>query len=314
MSVAEVAKRHYRRMQRIKAAAVAVVRREWRKLPPGDIDTAFARSVGPQVMAGLILAQLAAARESDSYVAEVVHELLDRDNRTAPRVGAINPDSFAYAAADGRDLDTLLYLPVARTQIALRRGASMPEALAIGENLLSQIVATETVDAGRTADGVAVVARPQLAGYIRMLTPPSCARCVVLAGKFYRWNDGFERHPNCDCLHIPANEDALDDLRTDPRAAVLAGQTVGLSKADTQAIRDGADVGQVVNSRRGMYTAGGRKFTTEGVTRRGFAAGRFKKQTGRGIRQRLRPEQIYLEAHGDRDEALRLLRLHGYLI
>jgi hypothetical protein len=34
-------------------------------------------------------------------------------------------------------------------------------------------------------------------GYIRLLTPPSCARCVILAGRFYRWSDGFKRHPNC---------------------------------------------------------------------------------------------------------------------
>jgi hypothetical protein len=153
-----------------------------------------------------------------------------------------------------------------------------------------------------------------VAGYIRMMTPPSCARCAVLAGRFYRWNDGFQRHPLCDCLHIPATEDAPDDSRTDPRAAVLAGEVTDISKAEERAIRDGADVGQVVNSRRGMYEAGGRKFTTEGTTRRGFAAAKFRQQSGRRIRQRLRPEQIYREANGNRTEALRLLNLHGYIV
>jgi hypothetical protein len=47
-----------------------------------------------------------------------------------------------------------------------------------------------------------------------------------------------------------------------------------------------------------MVTADGRLYTTE-------AAGR---------RPRLMPEQIYREAHGDRGEAIRLLRLHGYLM
>src|SRR5690606_23965723 len=33
--------------------------------------------------------------------------------------------------------------------------------------------------------------------YVRMLTPPSCSRCTVLAGRWYRKNAGFARHPGC---------------------------------------------------------------------------------------------------------------------
>jgi hypothetical protein len=53
---------------------------------------------------------------------------------------------------------------------------------------------------------------------------------------------------------------------------------------------------KVVNARRGMHTADGRLYTTE-------AAGR---------RPRLMPEQIFRDAR-DRDDAIRLLRLHGYI-
>lgn len=54
---------------------------------------------------------------------------------------------------------------------------------------------------------------------------------------------------------------------------------------------------RVVNANRGLYVAAdGRRFTTE-------AAGR---------RPRLMPDQIFRDANG-RDDALRLLRLHGYL-
>lgn len=314
MTVAEVAVQHYATTSAIQSAAVAAARAQWARLPTSyyELQQAYLDEIGPQILAVLILAQLAEAEESDSYVAAILAELIGQDD--PQRQGVIDPDGFAYTAADGRDLDTLLYLPVARAQIALRQGAPPAEALKIGEDILSQIIATETRDASRTADGVAIAARPRVTGYVRMLTPPSCARCAVLAGQFYRWNDGFMRHPNCDCIHIPATEDDIDDARTDPRAAVLAGNVVGLSKAEDKAIRDGADVGQVVNSRRGMYTAGGRKFTTEGTTRRGFAAARFRQQTGRKIRQRLRPEQIYREANGNREEALRLLHLHGYIV
>ncbi len=69
-------------------------------------------------------------------------------------------------------------------------------------------------------------------------------------------------------------------------------------KAGAEAIRAGADIGSVVNARRGMYTAaGGRLYTRSGATR---------------TRRRMMPEQIVREAT-DRDDTLRLLRLHGYL-
>lgn len=58
---------------------------------------------------------------------------------------------------------------------------------------------------------------------------------------------------------------------------------------------------QVVNSRRGMHTAGGRSLTRESTTRRGLA------RPGR-----LMPEEIYRIA-GSREEAISLLRQHGYL-
>lgn len=59
---------------------------------------------------------------------------------------------------------------------------------------------------------------------------------------------------------------------------------------------------QVVNARRGMYTAGGRSLTRTSTTRFGTAPGR----------QRLMPEQIYEQA-GSRDQAVDLLRRNGYL-
>lgn len=314
MTVQDVALGHYATTLAIQTAAVRAAQREWAKMPesgaPADLQEAYVSKIGPAILAILILAQLSAAEESDGYLGDILAALV-----SAPEApwAKINPTGFAYEAADGRPLDTLLLEPLITTQAALTRGASPATALATGGLQLGRIVSTEVRDASRTADQVALVARPQVSGYIRMLTPPSCARCVVLAGRFYRWNAGFQRHPNCDCIHVPATEDVLDraDSLTDPRAAVLAGEVQGLSKAEEQAIRDGADVAQVVNSRRGMYTAGGRKFTTEGTSRRGFAAGRLRSTTGR---QRLRPESIYKVADGDRDEALRLLKLHGYLI
>jgi hypothetical protein len=88
----------------------------------------------------------------------------------------------------------------------------------------------------------------------------------------------------------------------------------GLSKADTRAIlEDGADVSQVINAHRGLYTAdayGVRvKATQEGVTKRALAGSRFDSKRS----PRLRPESIYQIAK-DREDALRLLRRFGYLL
>jgi hypothetical protein len=130
---------------------------------------------------------------------------------------------------------------------------------------------------------------------------------VILAGRFYRYSSGFERHPQCDCVNIPTREDVAGDYTTDPKLAFEQGRVKGLSRADEQAIRDGADMSQVVNAHSGMYIAGHRKLTRSGTTRSGTAGRRL------GGATREMPEQIYRDATS-RDNALELLRQHGYLL
>lgn len=102
------------------------------------------------------------------------------------------------------------------------------------------------------------------------------------------------------------------------------------TKAGAQAIRDGADMGQVVNARRGMYPVqkpGSVKWlaTREGTSRRGHASWQMHKaglgdyvKTKDGSRyrrlnaQRLMPETIY-EVARDPEDAVRLLRMYGYI-
>lgn len=100
---------------------------------------------------------------------------------------------------------------------------------------------------------------------------------------------------------MPADEASADDLRTDPKAyfdsLTAAEQDETFTKGGAEAIRAGASINKVVNASRGLYVAGGKQYTTE-------AAGR---------RPRITPDQIMADAKGDRDEAVRLLRLHGYL-
>ena len=180
---------------------------------------------------------------------------------------------------------------------------------------VEQLIASEIQDAARAAAQVEMNARPDWQNYVRVLNPPSCKRCVVLAGRIYRDLEGFKRHPGCDCQHWPVQdwEEAHDaGLVSSPREAFEKGMIRDLTEAETQAIKDGADITKVINSAQGISTADlfGRrvKVTNYGTTRR--SAWRKANPT---LLVRLRPESIYRIADGDRAEALRLLRLYGYL-
>ena len=157
---------------------------------------------------------------------------------------------------------------------------------------VGRLVGSLVQDAGRAAESVAATARPRV-GHVRYLSPPSCSRCAVLAGRFYRHSTGFQRHPGCDCVMVPTQQDAAPDLVADPTDLVREGKVTGLSKADLRAVRDGADLGKVVNVRR--YAAG----LTE--------SGRVLARAGK-----LTPEGIYRLASSQAD-AVAMLRRFGYL-
>lgn len=323
-------------MRGITLATLLSARKVWDRLGSGDWDVAW-RTLGQQLTALLVASQIAAGRRASGYVDAVVSEL----NLPDATEGHVSPNGLAGVASDGRPLASLLYEPVIAARMAgAAYGLDTEQALSVGRRHLDRIVTTQVADAGRAAESVATVVRPKITGYVRMLTPPSCGRCAILAGRWYRWNAGFERHPGCDCRSIPASEDVAGDLRTDPKLAFERGQVRGLSKADAKAIADGADPAQVVNAHRGMSTAQvyGKtvKITTEGTTSRGLAGQRLgrlqREQAGfatritrngpemRSVTQRrsqvprLRPESIYKAANGDRDEAIRLLRRFGFVI
>lgn len=297
MAVEQIAMAHYRRQVALARRTAEEAAQLWAAIDRVAIAASWLAQL-PRAVAVVGSAQAIAAASAGSYL----DDLLQAYEKPPGSAGRVNVRALSGIASDGRELQALLQQPRISALTAIGQGASPARALAVGRLNLDMIVRTQIADAGRVADGIALTARRQLGGYVRMLSPPSCSRCVILAGKRYRWNTGFLRHPRCDCRHIPAPDDAADDLRTDPAAYFKSlsrlEQDRAFTAAGAQALREGADVGRVVNARRGMYTAGGRQFTHE-------VAGR---------RARLMPEQIYREAKGDRDEAIRLLRLHGYLI
>ena len=336
--VPQAAADHYLRQQRLTVATVAAVRRVWNRMGD-DFDRSWG-TVGPQAVLLTTAAQFRAAREAVAYVPAVLAETGQPDDPE----GETTVRAIVGTASDGRPLPSLLYGAVTTAKAAVANN-DPDSALERGGRWLDMAVQTQIADAARNAISVAITARPTITGYVRMLNPPSCSRCAILAGKWFRWNTGFARHPRCDCRHIPSSESLADGLTTDPRryfdSLTETQQNRIFTSGGAQAIRDGADIGQVVNARRGMSTTviGGRtvRITTEGVTRRGSAGRRLIEARGsqrvraetvtrrtvhgnqervvhreraRGVR--LMPEQIY-EVAQDRADAIRLLRINGFL-
>lgn len=279
MSAELIALDHYRARLRLALAAATAARRLWAQVDAGRLAASW-RLLLPRLLVVLAGAQQAAAQAADGYVDEVLGE----QGVDADAAGRVDPAALAGIASDGRALDSLLMSPAFGVLIAVGAGASQSRALAGGLASLDMIVRTQVADAGRAADQVALVARPQATGYVRMMVGRTCSRCAILAGRRYRWNAGFNRHPRCDCIHIPAREDSADDLRTDPKAYFnslnAAEQDRIFTKAGAEAIRLGADPAQVVNARRGaagLSPAGARITAEEArLLREGRATGRLE--------------------------------------
>lgn len=156
-----------------------------------------------------------------------------------------------------------------------------------------QLTKTLVANAASTATTVDLGRRPFATGHIRSLSPPSCPRCAILAGRVYRYSQGFQRHPRCDCMMTLTTLRDGQSLVGDPMQAFRDGQIRGLSLADTQAINLGADISQVVNVRR---KAAGLSDGSAVLTRAG----------------RLTPHAI-MRASATREEVIDLLRKFGYV-
>lgn len=234
----------------------------------------------------------ASVRAALPYTDSVLSETLV----TAPATGALVPARFIRDAPDGRDMLSLLDQSIVVTKSAIAGGETVAGALAVGGSWLTGTTLTVLADTRRQVYHADIIQRPGL-GYARMLNPPSCSRCAILAGKWYAWNRGFLRHPRCDCIHIPSPESMAEDFTTDPteyfNSLSKEQQDKYFTKTGARAIRDGADVSRVTNvNQRGLATAKGAK--------------RY------GTPSRMTVDDIYRTA-GTRANAIRMLRDEGYV-
>jgi len=311
-------------------AALAALMRSWRRMSD-DFDASWP-ILAPQMLQIIDLAQERVTAGALAYIPAV---LTETGQRLYGPAYDIEPTTLVGSTGDGRPTETLLYGGVTHAKQAIAEGAPVTTALAAGGQFLTTAMGTVLSDTGRTAEKMAGHSR-RVTGYVRMLTPPSCGRCVVLAGSWTSAGTAFRRHPRCDCRNIPQAEATADDVTVgvegylsslDDRALAKA---LG-SKANAQAFRDGADPIQIINAYRQKAQPAqifNRRiqYTLEGTTRRGLAyramhaagvtGGAARRSVGdryfSALNVRLMPETIYARAR-NRDEALQMLRDYGWI-
>lgn len=317
-TAADLSADRYRAVAQVQHALVTQVQRIWRGLSPATIASDLEGPAGAAILQATAAGQLTVAQGAQAFVAGAMAE----QGGTAVAEAALTAAAFAGVAPDGGLLETLLFLPAVGVQSRLAEGLTAQEAMLGGLVDMAMYTATAVADAARTADQVAMVADRQVVAYTRVVTLPACGRCIVLAGQQYPYSEGFQRHPRCDCRTVPLREADWAGVQSPDElvASMSEAQRRRVFGSDgARAIGHGADIGQVVNARRGMSVSG--LATSEGTTRRGLygrraAGGGTVRYPGdryaRASAPRLTPQQIFRQAAGRREQ-IALLRRYGYI-
>ncbi|MBR8638599.1 hypothetical protein KEF29_03115 [Streptomyces tuirus] len=292
-----------------------------------SVEADLLGQAGAEIVDSVVAGQLSVADAAQAYIAAQ----MAAQGGSALAEATLVASAFAGIAPDGGPLETLLFLPAIGVRRRLAAGMPPEEAMLGGLADMARYASTSVADAARSADQVSMAANRSCVAYVRIVQLPACARCIILSGRMYTYSEGFLRHPLCDCETIPLREREWPGVPT-PKQLFDRMSTDQQRKAFTvdgaRAIRAGADVGQVVNARRGMSTAHmfGRDLvvTSEGTTKRGLFGSRMRRAGGEFVKRpgerysrltapRLTPEEIFRVTDG-RDEQLRLLRRNGYLL
>lgn len=334
----------YQRRLDLQNIVVTRTQNLWNRIPFEDLDGGWGQ-LSPAIVQAVTNGQQASATLTDPYVTA-----MSRASGFQEIPSVTDPRLYAGVAPDGRELEPLLYGAVTSTKTAIKQGLQF-EALLAGASFLAAAVKTAMADMGRMADQTLSIGRGYKS-YVRSVSPNACARCAILAG-IYSSAVAFQRHPNCQCIAVPVpNLKKAQQMGFEASAEEyfsslsVAEQNRIFTVAGAKAIRDGADIYQVVNARRGAtgiaygsrnnlpnpnsgrrlepVTIGRRPdgsplqvyATGEGVTRRGrFGRGEIarREEGHRSTRLRLMPEQIYRMAGNNPERARELLIRYGYI-
>ena len=279
----------------------------WWGLSWASLQDEFVSAV-PELVAVVAAAQMESAAIGAAFV-----------NDQAPgRDVTVKPAAFAQSASDGRPMVSLLSQALVAAFAAARGGAVVGAAMQVGADSLDRIATTQLWDAERAAEQVTMAAHLRVRGWRRSVEPGACGRCIVLAGRVYRWSEGFDRHPRCRCSHSPVTSDADPEGPTPQELfdrMPKAQQDRAFTVDGAEAIRRGADPAKVINARRGMATAAsttGRQMAkyTDLFGKKALTTTEGAK--GKKAPVRLMPESILKYAES-REQSIELLRLYGYI-
>lgn len=298
----------YRRQASISRNAATAVEKLWGQVDPSAISETWEPLI-PRAVEIVTAGQVAAATMTTDYVSGSVR----RQDVEPDPVGRVDPLAFVSSG-----IGPGLVFPAIRAKQRIALGMPIGDAMLSGRFQALTFAATSVADAGKLSTQVAVTNDRAVTGYTRVVNVPACGRCIVLAGKFYKHNQGFQRHPRCDCVHQPTT---LHPERAEAEALAERQRLVdGMSGPDkrraftndgARAVDDGADISQVVNSRSGMATPGAQ--TTTADTNLRYARARERGVRTGQVGDRLSVQGIYAEAGDSRDRAIELLFQHGYI-
>ncbi len=332
----ELGRTRYQEVTSTIRAIVERIQQIWRGLSASSVEDDLLGEAGARIAEAVVEGQLSVADAAQAYIAAQ----MAAQGGSALAEATLMTSAFAGIAPDGGPLESLLFLPAIGVRRRLAAGMLPEEAMIGGLADMARYASTAISDTARSTDQVAMAAHPSCVAYMRVVQLPACARCIILSGQTYTRSEGFLRHPNCDCQTLPLREAEWSGVPTPEELVERMDERQRrqvFTVAGARAIAAGADVGQVVNARRGMDVAHlyGRRLqvTHEGATRRSvygqsrtragdqmerFAGMRFGEATSaryfRSARSpRLMPEEIF-RISDDRAEELRLLRRYGYIV
>lgn len=290
----------------------------WKGVDPRRVRDSWHQSNADFLM---LFAALQARAASDAMDASTLM-LAEQGDYITPD-GIANPNAYSAGyAPSGIDLDSYFDIPATHTLTAIKNGMDTYDAMQAGRRTLRQMAMQALEDTSVSAMGVSITQRAGV-GYVRVESPDCCPRCAILAGKYYRHNQGFLRHPKCHGRNIPCkgkDKAAKQGWITNPMDRFNAmgeeEQDRIFGHADAQAIRDGADIYQVVNAHRGMRPVGRGRIsmtTSEGTSRYGWSRMIRQYQYGQQQHRRLTPEGIY-SFNLPREQTIELLKREGYIL
>ena len=307
-----------KRLATLELAADRAARRTWNRVDANNIQASW-KSISRDF---LTLFSTIQTKSAETAIDASGMMLAEQGDYVRPD-GIANPLAFGTGfAPSGIDLESYFDIPVTRTLSAIKSGMGESDAMMAGRATLRQMAMQAIEDTSISAMGVSITQRSGV-GYVRVESPDCCPRCAILAGKYFRHNNDFLRHPKCHGRTIPCKGrekaekqgwitspmDRFNGMSEDEQDKVFG-------HADAQAIRDGADIYQVVNAHRGMRPIGRgniRMTTSEGTSRYGWSRMIRKYEYGQRQRRRLTPEGIY-SFNLPREQTIELLKREGYIL